>query len=401
MMSKLHLTALAALLAASVLPATAQDFVPKETRATGNIRLLDPEFNQAKGLLTWVDMIDGSIWIGGFNKTTGALEPADGRLKLVEKSAYPYGGLGFSLNGPEWVLGGATDRIVYTRQIAGLEPTPENAELGAAFQRASDGKWVTRTVAPGFHRSAPFGSEIEGDPRPRISYNDELGNHYWRELDDASTEELLPGLAPGLLPAVRHVRGSGERGMAYPALVAGVPQVHHYDVDTKVFTQITDEPGIKEQAWMWRAPDFGDDLVMLTTIDKTTLGLYQRVTQGDGTLRWTRVRTLAAPEGGRIFSTEPFVYGGKSYTLLQVFVGDYPQAIWLFDFDETAPIQRRLTPRLPDRARADPEIVFTANGPIVYFSRFNQTKGAYWLCVPCAEGLYRANTGIAVSPTGH
>lgn len=385
--------ALAAALAAAALSAAAAGpFVPNETPATSNKRVLDPEFNQGKGLFTWVDVVDGSIWLSRIDKATGTFLPETGKDVLIEKSAAPPGGLGFTLNGPEWVLGVDGDTIVYTRMPAGLPPTPDNAQLGAAILNKK-GAWVLRTVSPGRPLNAPYGSDSAIDPAPRITYNDAQGNHFWRELNNAATEEPIPGTPQGLLPAVRHVRGPGQRALLYPVDVAGTPQVHRYSVDTKVFEQITTDAGAKDQPWMWQAPDFGNDMVMLTTIDGTTLGLYQKVSGN-----WTKVRSITAPLGGRFFSTEPFTYGGKSYVIMMVIVGSYPNSIWLADFDATSPMLRRLTPETPDRARADPEVFFTDNGPIVFFSRFNQNKGSYWLCVPCTEGLYRAETGIPPAP---
>ena len=135
---------------------------------------------------------------------------------------------------------------------------------------------------------------------------------------------------------------------------------------------------------------------MLTTIDENTLGFYVKTRDaGAPGSTWERRVSISSPEpGGRFFSTEPFVYDGRSYVLMMLIVGDYPRSIWLANFDASAPILRRLTPELPDVARADPEIVFTDNGPVVVFSMFDQTKGDYWLCVPCHMGLYRAETGI-------
>lgn len=380
--------ALAAALLGTALPASAEPFVAAETPATSNKRILDPEFNPGKGLFTWVDIIDGSIWVSRIDRATGAFIPETGRDVLIEKSAAPPGGLGFTLNGPEWVLGVDGDTVVYTRMLDGVEPTPPNAQIGASFQNRK-GAWVLRTLSPGRALNAPYGSDSAIDPAPRITYNDALGNHFWRELNNPDTEQAIPGTPQGLLPAVRHVRGDGQRALIYPVDVAGTPQVHRYSVDTKAFEQITFDAGAKDQPWMWQAPDFGNDLVMLTTVDGTTLGLYQKLAGA-----WTQVRSIQAPLGGRFFSTEPFTYGGKSYVLMMVIVGSYPNSIWLADFDATSPLLRRLTPETPDRARADPEIFVTDAGPIVFFSRFNQNKGTNWLCVPCTEGLYRAETGI-------
>lgn len=380
--------------AALALPALAGDFVPNERPATSNKRILDPEFNQAKGLFTWVDIIDGSIWLSRIDKATGNFLPDTGKDVLIEKSAAPPGGLGFTLNGPEWVLGADGDTIVYTRFIDGLPPTPANAQIGAAIQNRK-GTWVLRTLSPGRPLNAPYGSDLPGDAKPRITYNDAAGNHFWRELNDANTEVPLPATPQGLLPAVRHVRGAGTPAVVYPVTVNGTPQVHRFTPSTNVLEQLTFDAGAKDQPWVWPAPDFGDNLVMLTTVDGTTLSLYQNQPGSGGTQQWTQVRSIQAPLGGRFFSTEPFVHNGKSYVIFMVIVGDYPNSIWLADFDALAPLLRRLTPELPDRARADPEIFFTDAGPVVFFSRFDQTKGSYWLCVPCTEGLYRADTGLA------
>ena len=298
--------------------------------------------------------------------------------------------LGFTLNGPEWVLG-TTDYIVYTRFIDRTNPTPANAQLGAAFLNAN-GRWAQRTVSADRRLSAPYGSENPRELKPRITYNDELGNHFWRVIDAPETEEAVPLLTtPNLLPAVRHVRSGQDKALVYPAPIGGVPQVVIYNVDTKLVEQVTFENSPKDQPWAWRAPDFGNDLVALATVDKTRITLYRKSSQ-DGA--WSPIYSVDSPLGGRFFSTEPFVYGGKSYVLAQILVGEVPKSIWLLNFDAAAPIVRRLTPDQPDRARADPEIFFTDSGPIVFFSRFDQTKGPYWLCVPCAEGLYRAPTGI-------
>lgn len=370
---------------------------PEEVRATSNLRLLDPEFNMDKGLFTWVDIVDGSIWVSGIDRATGAFIPETGEGQRIERRAAPaFNGLGFTLNGPEWVLGAEGDTIVYTRTDKTDPANPALAQLGASFQNAT-GRWVVRTIGPDQALNAPFGSDDPADLAPSITYNDAQGNHYWRSLSDPATETLLPGLAgTGLLPAVRHVRDSVRKAVVYPLSVGGVPQVHWYDTQTRVFEQLTFDEGPKEQPWIWRAPDFGNALVMLTTVDKSTLGFYVKVRDraSEGST-WERRLSIPAPlEGGRFFSTEPFVYGGVSYVVMMIIVGNYPTSIWLANFDESAPMLRRLTPELPDRARADPEIFFTDNGPIVFYSRFDQTKGAYWLCFRCTEGLFRVETGI-------
>jgi hypothetical protein len=372
------------------LAATAQ-FTPAEALASTTRGLIDPEFNQAKGQFTWVDLT-GSIWVGGIDRATGALVPASGKAVLIEKGAAPSGGLGFTLNGPEWAYGADFDRIVYTRILPGTTPVPANARVGTAWQQ-SDGSWTRRTMSSDLPRNGPYGSEEAGDPAPRITYNDAAGNHYWRELLKPGTEAPLPGLPQAQFPVARFARG--ERSAVYPVKVDNVTQAFRYQLDSQVLEQMTFDGGEKEQPWAWRAPDFNNEMVLMTTVAQSTLVLYRQGLDSSNPTRWLPWTSLQAPLGGRFFSTEPFVYGGKSYVVMMVIVGAYPTSIWVANFDGSAPLLRRITPELPDRARADPEVFFTDRGPVVFFGRYDQTKGSYWLCSACAEGLYRAETGIA------
>lgn len=380
---------LCALVLAGALPqAQAQVEVP----ATPYRWLLDLEFNAAGDKFTWVDASTGSIWVSGIDRATGNFIPADGRGVLIEANAAPIGGLGFTLNGPEWAHGTPTDFVVYTRFAEGKKPVPASAMLGIAWQQP-DGTWVRKTAQP-TQRNAPFGSRPSASVA-KITYNDALGNHYWRNVSDATTEEALPGLAgSGLLPAVRFV--AGESLVVYPLPVNGVPQVFGYNLDTKLFLQLTADAGVKQQPWMWRAPELNNQLVMATTVDGKAVAVYRQASDGAGGLVWQRMMAIEAPDGGSWFSTEPFTYQGRSYMIAQHTAAgaSYPSSIWLMNFDRNNPILRRLTPAEPDRARADPEIFVTDQGPVVFFSRFDQTKGAQWLCLPCMEGEYRVDTGL-------
>jgi hypothetical protein len=376
------------LVAALPLFAHATDFTPSETLATTYRWFLDPEFNLTKNLVTWVDASNGDIWVSGLDPTTGNLVPADGKGKLIEAGAAPIGGLGFTLNGPEWALGSNIDYVVYTRFEANKPKTAEYALIGIAA-RDQTGTWTHKNMSPA-QRNAPFGSRSRNSSA-KISYNDADGNHYWRSLNDASTEEALPLLAgSGLTPAVRF--SDTENVVAYPAFVPGTnqTQVFSYNLDTHTLSQMTTDGGNKDQPWIWTAPDYGQTM-MLTIVDKSAIGLYA---QQYG--QWVQIQKLDTPVPGTWFSTEPFTYKGKSYALAQLTRAgqNYPSSIWLIGFDPVHPLLRQLTPDQPDRARADPEIVFTSSGPIVYFSRFDQTKGSYWLCLPCMEGAFRTPTGL-------
>ena len=133
---------------------------------------------------------------------------------------------------------------------------------------------------------------------------------------------------------------------------------------------------------------------MMATVAQRNLVLYRKGQDPLDPNRWAPWSSIRAPLDGRFFSTEPFTFDGKSYVVMMIIVGDYPTSIWVAGFDPDTPLLRRLTPELPDRARADPEVFITDAGPIVFFGRYDPRKGSYWLCSACAEGLFRAETGI-------
>lgn len=360
-----------------------------ETLASQYRWILDPEFNLDRNLMTWVDPTTGNIWVNAVDPATGAFVPDNGQGTLIEAGAAPVGGLGFTLNGPEWALGSPSDYVVYTRSPAGTQETPQTAVIGVAWQD-STGTWTRKSLSTP-QRNGPFGS-LSRASQAKISYQDAAGTHYWRTIADAASETPFPGLtAVGLTPAVRFV--PGENMVVYPVPDAGgTPQVMFYDLDTAQYTQLTVDAGAKDQPWMWRAPDYGNALVVVTTIDKSTLALYAPATDGS----YQQAMKVAAPLNGTYFSTEPFTYQGASYALVQVSEAGktYPGSIWLVGLNPIAPFLRRLTPSEPDHARADPEIFFTSAGPIVFFSRLDQTKGDQWLCMACLEGEYRVDTGL-------
>jgi hypothetical protein len=46
--------------------------------------MIDPEFNFAKKMLTWVDIADGNIWVAGYDFQTGNFVPDSGKGTLIE-----------------------------------------------------------------------------------------------------------------------------------------------------------------------------------------------------------------------------------------------------------------------------------------------------------------------------
>jgi hypothetical protein len=380
-----------------------------EVKASQYRWMLDPEFLQPdpsdtlgrhSSMGTYMDISTGNVYVFSVDPATGAFVPDNGQGTLIMSSADPVGSLGgVDVNGPEWACGTQGCSTVFTRFIGGSSMA--NAYIGVGVEGIG-GRWSTNTLAQ--PRNGPFGSE---DPShcSRISYQDPQGYHYWRCLNDPSSEEMFPGLGPsGVMPAVRFVDGP-EYAAVYPVSVNGVDQVFRYDLDTKAFTQLTFDAAVKSQPWMFHAPEYGGALVLLTTSNKTELDLY--VPQSGASPQYVKTVALNAPAGYQFFSTEPMVYNGNSYALMQLVnqSTNIPEGIWLADLNAAHPTLKRLTaPQAPTIAEADPEYFLTSNGPIAYYSRFDATRcvntPSPWFCPQGLLGLWRVNIDLPASNAG-
>lgn len=365
------------------------------------LTMIDPEFNRDKKMFTWVDSVSGDIWVAGYDYQTGAFIPANGKGTLIEAAVSTggsYPGLGFTVNGPEWAQGTSTDYVVYTRTNATGDPTPANSLIGVAFQNA-DGSWTRKSLSSA-QRNGPFGS-ISRSSEAKISYQDGAGTHYARTLNDPNTEEALPGLtATGLTPAARFVDNANI--VVYQLPIQGVQQSVAYNIDTKVLTQLTFDAASKDQSWMFSAPEFGGALGLMTIVNKSAVTLYRPVVDPvTGATNYVEHATAVAPQRGKWFSVEPFVYQGQTYMVAQLAPrgSSYPTSIWLARFG-TRTLLRQLTPDgISTEARADPEVVPLATGVMVVYSKFDTTKCtpanvSSWLCMQGLMGLFRADTGL-------
>lgn len=386
---RLHAVAAALLVAAA---AAAAEWAPNESLVSPQKDLLDPEFNQARAQFIW-NSEEGKLWLGNIDRDTGQFVPPDGKFLLVDPDTMSSDDVLKTGNGCEWVWTADGDGIVYTKFVG--RHSNANTRLGYA-RPLPDGTFVAGFLGPDINRKNPFGSETAGDPSPRITYVDKDKNHYWRELDDPSTEQLLPGV-PAKIGPVRHVRGA--RAVIYQSPVNDIDQVFYRELDTGVAEQLTFDSGDKDQMWMWRAPEFGDEFVFITMAGGKELRLYRK-TGG----QWAVAHTIKAPRHLKIQSPEPFVYNGRSYAFMQMAAGgdSFASEIWIANLDAANPLFRRVSDDGVFRARTDPEVFVTGRGPLLYYNRraltFEDGKYKYCPGVECSEGVYAADPGLGPQP---
>lgn len=369
--------------------------VPSETLVSLQPDLIDLEFSQSRSQFVWADS-KGSLWVGNIDRQTGRFVPASGKAILVDSDALTTVDLGFTFNGPEWVPSIQGEQIVYTKFLPVYPHYAFTARLALA-QEAPDGSWSFSVLGPDLPRIGPYGSSDADDPSPRITYMDRIGRHYWRELWDESSERRIPLLPP----SVKSVRfAQGDRSLIFSKPIDGTSQVFRHHLDSGVVEQLTFDAGDKDiqtVPWMWRAPEFGYDLVFMTVVDNAELRIYRKVDVGNGVMQWAPVFSLAFPAGHRIASPEPFTHNGQSYIYMVMTdesIG-FPSSVWLTNIDAAAPMFVKVSDDSLLRVRTDPEVFITDRGPYIYYNRYNQNVDPeHPYCAACSEGIFRAYTGL-------
>jgi phage terminase large subunit-like protein len=388
-------------------------------------------FGAGNARFNWTDKL-GNLWIGHIDQGSGAFDPPTGNNELADTTAYFSGEFG---NGPEWVFstqgGQVISQLVYARYPPGLAQAPANA--GTAFTTPVQGG-SSPAYLPGAQPIPiggtlttynPSGSQCNSDPVALTYFYDNQNpqNVYWEPVTTA------PGTAPTLTPLSNysnvHVSGGKPSirwiacthqlvfvGAAPPDASGNVyQQVFWYDIDTQVVQQLTFEPQNHEEAYMFKAPEFGDDYVIYTFANNLLLEVYvQTGTARNGAPMFTLANSIASPDPAEPYmqASEPFIHctpACRSYVFMRLqspasfsaSAGSDTNGIGVAGIDPANPVFKVLIPEeaTPNIQRIDLEYYITANGPYLYYSRTPITPGQ-----PFSWGnRYYVDMGLG-APTG-
>jgi len=355
----------------------------------------DPEYDQDSAQFTFSDKA-GNLWIGNIDPTSGAFLPPDGHGILVDTNVAYVTDFG---NGPEWIQTAQGLQIIYTKYLAGQPQTSRNAGIGRA--NITNGVWSGNFLSAAGQRHSPIASLDKNHPNPRINYQGVTGKtFYWRGLDAPATEELVPnsdksGGARRWVEGRNAIIFTADSADSQGVITA---QVFLYNADSKILEQLTFDATSKLGAFMWRAPEYNNEYVFFTTVDRDKLQVYRHIdANGDGILEWTAINTIATPVSlPNIWSPEPFVYKGRSFIFMQLSSSRYandmgvPTQLALTGIDAANPNFRMLTNDSSiRRVRMDPEIFITAQGPYIYYNRYVPSTAT---TRPRPEGIWRVDT---------
>jgi len=341
---------------------------------------------------------DNTLWVGSVDFQTGAFVPADGRGELIDSNAAAATDYG---NGPEWTDAASGSSFSYTRYAPGQPHSDATASVAVASQ--GPGGWSTSVVPNGSGRASPAGTLDGSDPDPRINYvASDKSAWYWRRLSQPAVENVLPlsqlsdGNARRWVPDSRKIFFQGHP----PGDPQLRDQVYTYDTDTGALEQLTFNPQGVVGGMMWRAPEFKNEYAFFTMAKfRQEILVYRKLPGADQVLRWTIVKTIAAPAAlPFFFSPEVFVHNGRSYIFFEVSASSkffdltIPNQIAMSGVDPLRQDFRMLTNDSgTPRVRLDPEYFITAQGPFIYYNRLVPETPSH---PAINDGVWRVDTNL-------
>jgi hypothetical protein len=364
----------------------AAEFIPRDVVVSNpNQPMRDTEFDEVGDHVTWMDD-QANLWVAPVDPQTGDF--------LLQQETFVDSGLAPFLeqgirNGPEWAYSRYGSQIVYTKLING------NWYLGRA--KWTGDVWETDVLPNSANSELPFGSLNPEDETPLIKYS--IGSPTtgprlataWREVEGSNIGSLI---TPGY-PTSGGRWVQGERSLILSIKVQGVFQVAKFIVDTGTWTQLTFDATNKSSAFMWRAPEFNNELVFMALegdpedpLAGKSVGIYRLINN-----QWTKVKTLQPPSKyNSVDSPEPFVYNGKSYISMLTVKG--PQGVpkryegaqvWIAGIEPEFVFYRRLNSNVGNPIN-DPEPFTLQGGAFVYYTDATQNKAI----------IHRLDTGLGL-----
>lgn len=390
-------------------------------------------FGAGNARFNWVDR-DLNLWVANIDPDTGAISPANGRGVLVDRNVVYYTTYG---NGPEWVFSQLGSELIYSRWEDDYVVPPSNKDvddtkvgIGLAVQTGAS-TWSAGFIDGLRSRNSPAPTQTLSDPTPLTTYasSTSLG-FFWRSLAQPAGPEVKPGFnSQGL--AVRWVPGTGqfvyadadescyrEPDTCPPPLPIPNPpdpkgtnfqQIYRYDttVGDLSLELLTCDLTQKRGAFLFRAPEFGNEEILITVASRTEMRIYRKTTtpqpcasKNFSFTYWVVAQRIYSPDPTQQFiaTPEPFTFNGRTYAFFTISSSNsasdvnIPTDLALVSLDGTASTVRQLTDnRTAQRLRQDPEYFITRQGAFVYYSRaFNGTETSG----PVHEGWYRVNAGL-------
>lgn len=332
-------------------------------------------YGQGNARFTFTDR-NQNLWLAWIDYYTGEFSPRNGQGILIDTNAAFATDFG---NGPEWMFSTGPSQIVYTRYKDGERQSTFSAGAAVAKMK-SDGSWSGSIMYNGIAKQSPAATLDLNDPAPRANYQDYAKKKvYWRTMSKPGSEALLPisdqtgGGSRRWVPGTRQIIFSGAAAPDANGVI--YQQIFLVDSDTNALQQLTFDPVTKWGGFMWRAPEFNNEMMFFTVYGRTKLAIYR---QNPSTQEWAIFHMVDMPESlPYIWSPEVFTHNGRSWIFFQISSSpaandmSVPTQLAMTGIDPAHPNFRMLTNDSEvKRVRMDPEYFITAQGPFIYYNRY-------------------------------
>jgi len=358
-------------------------------------------FGQGNARFNWGDT-SGNLWVGHVDPSSGNFTPAAGNNELADTLAFDWLAFG---NGAEWAFstqnGQVISQLVYTRYAPGQTATAPNAGVG--FATPVSGGWSADFLpATGPNSGAtintfnPIATQCNSDPLAWAVFSDlSIPQDVFSEpiTTAAGTAPVETPYGPyfsvgsGGKPGVRWVPCTHQLvfvGNAPPDSMGNVyQQVFWYDADSQVVQQLTADSRGETEAFMFRAPELGDNFVFFTIAGNTEIDVFEQsgvASNGAPTFQLVNQITSPDPTEPNISSTEAFINctpSCQTYIFMklseQVITPtnkrQVANGVAVASISPTNPFFEILVPTwaTPSIERQDLEYYITAAGPYLYY----------------------------------
>jgi hypothetical protein len=340
--------------------------------------LQDPEIDWYGNHIAWAN--EEGVWIADIDPVTGDISPINGKGILVD-STPSYQGMQLVANGPEWVMSQEGSEVIY----------PDSATTGSGFcigrVKFFNGQWIQSPVPGGLNRIPYFGSfdvnyTAGAVTSAEVNPDTMTGTGQIIRLVNNSETEVNLGLGS---KGGRWIKGA--EGIAYYKKVDGIEQAGYYLFSQGQTVQVTTNSNAKEQVWMFRSPEYNNELI-LTCIEKhptfDEFAIYRSVNNV-----WQKVDSLQSPSNRKgISSPEPFWWNNKTYFF---FIAErrptdpttYYDEVWIMAIDPQNPFSRMVSNSFAAK-RTDPEVFYTTTEPFIYYT---ESRNEIKIMHKCATGL--------------
>ncbi len=377
------------------------EFVP-DAPFVGEINgsYIDPEFSDVACQVAFQDRLN-QLWIGDIDPSSGLFRTSSGRDYLMDTDLPilmydpEHPDWKYSTNGPEWTRYLGMDWIVYTR----FDDHDLMQQWSARLTNGQPLRFRLTNHSEDCYGNMP--SRYDDGAPTRLAFTHRwpiyLAQTAWIYVNEPGVFHEIDAHDPLRMSMWSPV--SPDFLFIYRPEGAPLGQVARVNADTGILTVLTTDEGEKDDPGMFRAPEYGNEILLVANVDNGALGIYRDLGSPDSA--WTRVATLELPpEAPYHYISSPECIapatgiGGVSYfALLARESADRrsPGSIWIFGLgmDPENSLVRRVDDGAIDSSlavRMEPEPFFGTDEVYVYYNYYDLQSGVH--------GLRRARTGL-------